>query len=95
MPLILKPDECSNDEYHNGFLKDFYGSSTISSFAYLTPIEAKLKNDEDFADILTLDGQFIRHITNPTAGQNIDVYDLEAGLYLMRTKTAVIRFIKE
>jgi len=52
LPLILEPHECSNNEYHNGFLKDFYGSSTISSFAYLTPIEAKLKNEEDFADTL-------------------------------------------
>ena len=30
LPLILPADECSNDEYHNGFLKDFYGSSIDS-----------------------------------------------------------------
>ncbi|MFA7272940.1 MAG: T9SS type A sorting domain-containing protein [Crocinitomicaceae bacterium] len=55
----------------------------------------RLKNDEDFIEILTLDGQLIRHIKNPMADQKIDVHDLEGGLYLVRTKTAVIRFIKE
>ncbi len=42
LPLILPSNECSNDDYHNGFLKGFVGSTTLGMMDRLTPIQVLL-----------------------------------------------------
>lgn len=42
LPLILPADECSNDEYHNGFGNAFLGSSTLGMLDRMTPLEVLL-----------------------------------------------------
>ena len=42
LPLILPADECSNDEYHNGFGNTFLGSSTLGMLDRMTPLEVLL-----------------------------------------------------
>jgi|TARA_R110000737_G_scaffold324995_1_gene338146 photosystem II stability/assembly factor-like uncharacterized protein len=55
----------------------------------------QLQLPEDKIEIFSIDGLKIKEISNYSAGMTIDISAINKGVYLLRTKTDVIRFIKE
>lgn len=55
----------------------------------------QLKNSEGKIEIYTINGLKIKDIIDYAPSNNIDISEFENGIYLLRTKTDVIRFIKE